>query len=714
MLKLSCAVVLSFVCVTLMASSRVASLSRAAADGPTFAFETPVSPSGDPDPRDETSIAVSLRDDQVIVGASKLIVGGGGPASSGNTRVAYYYSSDGGRSWGNGMISLETPEKSWGRSSDPSVVSDLDGNFYLCVLMLDSLSQDTGVYVFKSTDSGRTFGDPVPSALDIGTGGSKRADKCLISVDTSAASQFKNTIYAVWTSNESVNQQPTAFVRLAHRHPGDATFSDSKIISHGGDMRGPSVATGPNGEVYAAWEGIGNPRVILFNASTDGGETFLPPVVAPSGDLVIHEFIGSLSPPNAAIDINGVSRINSFPVIDVDRGAGANRGMIYVTWAESINRRDADVFVRKVTPPDGMRPTVGPAVRVNSDGSAADQFFPWLSVDSSTGDVEVAFYDRRDNPGTALTKLYLARSTDAGASFGENNNFSQAAFDPRIQSNVTQSNGNFIGIGDYVGLVATRGKAHMLWADTRRGKQEIFYGRLGFLSSPPPGLSGDDCRSPRLITSLPYSDAVDTRTATSSSDDPLSCSGGRDTNTVWYAITPAVATTYGVDTTSSDYDTVVSVYRGSCVALTSVACNDDFGNTSGNRSLLTFPAIAGATYLIEASGKGSGGSLKIRVGYPEITSIVFTSSPIDGSDALEIHGAGFVKADAVVTAQVNGEDIPLPNVLFVGPPLPGPTDTLFYASKKKLRKLFRSGSALVRVESPAGSGRVSNSFLFAR
>jgi len=712
MLKSSCAVALSFLCVTLLASSPVMGLSPAAADGPTFAFETPVSPAGDPDPRDETSIAVSLRDEQVIVGASKLIVGGGGPTSSGHTRVAYYFSSDGGRTWGNGVVTLETPQKVWGRSSDPSVVSDLDGNFYLCVLMLDNLSLDNGVYVFKSSDGGRTFGDPRPVVANIAQGSSlKLSDKCYVTVDTSAASPFKNTLYAVWTSTEP----DRTVVLTSHRRPGDANFSEPKAISHSGTMRGPSIATGPNGEFYAAWEGIGNPRVILFNASTDGGDTFLPPVVAPSGDLVIHEFIGSLSPPEPAIDINGVSRMNSFPVIDVDRSAGANRGMLYVTWAETTNRRDADVFVRRITPPNGMRPTVGPAVRVNSDAGAGDQFFPWLSVDSSTGDVEVAFYDRRENPGTALTKLYLARSTDAGASFTENNSFSQTAFDARVQSNVTQANGNFIGIGDYVGLVATRGKAQMLWADTRRGKQEIFYGQLGFLSSvPPPGLSGDDCRSPRLITSLPYSDAVDTRTASSSADDPVSCSGSSDTNTVWYSLTASANTTYGIDTSLSEYDTVISVYGGACGALIPLACNDDFGNTLGNRSLLTFSASAGTKYLIEASGKGGGGSLRIRVGYPEITSIVFTSSPIDGSDALEIHGGGFVSGNATATAQVIGEDVALPNVSFAGQALPDGTSTVFYASKKKLRKLFKSGSVFVRVESPAGSGRVSNPFLFTR
>jgi hypothetical protein len=129
--------------------------------------------------------------------------------------------------------------------------------------------------------------------------------------------------------------------------------------------------------------------------------------------------------------------------------------------------------------------------------------------------------------------------------------------------------------------------------------------------------------------------------------------------------------------------------------------------------VLTFPATAGVPYLIVASGKGGGGVLKIRVGYPTITGVEYTPAP-DGSDALRITGAGFHAGSAAVTVELNGEDIALPNIFSAGPPLPDGSDSSFYATKKKLRKLVKRGSLLVRVETPAGSGNVSNSFLFTR
>src|SRR6185369_12019230 len=172
------------------------------------------------------------------------------------------------------------------------------------------------------SDGGRTFNNPVPVVTDIGNSSApKIADKCYITVDTSPTSPFKNTIYAVWVSTE-----PTRTAILTnHLKPGEAEFSEPKTISHNGNMRGPSITTGPNGELYAAWEGIGNPRVILFNASTDGGETFLPPEAAPGKDFNARNLVGGL----AEGDVTGhiirpIHRANSFPVIDVDRSDGPN------------------------------------------------------------------------------------------------------------------------------------------------------------------------------------------------------------------------------------------------------------------------------------------------------------------------------------------------------------------------------------------------------
>jgi hypothetical protein len=286
--SLKSTILLLTIVITLIVSRGSNGVYGTSADAGPLLFEIAVSPLIDPDPRNETSIAVSPKNNQVIVGASKVIVGGG-IGGHGTSRVGYYFSSDGGQTWGSGLLGLETSQKTWGRATDPAIAADLDGNFYLCVLMLDT-NFDTGVYVFKSTNDGRTFSDPTPVVVDIGQlAAPKLADKCYLTVDASPDSRFKNTIYVSWVSREP----DRTVILTSHRAPGAAGFSQPKTISHKGDMRGPSVATGPNGEFYAAWEGIGHPRVSLFIASTDGGETFFPPDVAPGTDFIIHEFTGS-------------------------------------------------------------------------------------------------------------------------------------------------------------------------------------------------------------------------------------------------------------------------------------------------------------------------------------------------------------------------------------------------------------------------------------
>src|SRR5262249_17314406 len=441
-------------------------------------FESNASPTADPDPRDETALAVSPLNNQIIAGCSKLILGGG--TGSGISRVAYYYSSDGGHSWGNGGLPLETPQKTWNRASDPSIAVDSNGIFFSGALLLDTpgASFDSAIYIYKSTDSGRTFGVAEPVTLDIAQASPKFLDKCYITIDTSPDSPFRNTIHATWVTSTGIE--------AAHRKPNEGSFSPvingrvGKPISHSGTHQGPVVATGPGGEAYFVWEGLGGPDTLLFNASVDGGDTFLPSSIAHNTDFRLRSYQAPLKSPGP---LEGIHRVNSFPSMDVDRSNGPNRGMIYIAWAEFLNGHDADVFVIRVTPANlntQTPPTIatGPTI-VSTDLIGADQVFPWLKVDDDNGDVEVAFYDRRDGPSGFLN-TYIARSTDGGTTFAENLRVSGVSSDPSIQASVVGSFDSQIGIGDYLGMFSTAGRAHLFWTDTRNQKQEAFYGLVEF------------------------------------------------------------------------------------------------------------------------------------------------------------------------------------------------------------------------------------------
>jgi hypothetical protein len=123
----------------------------------------------------------------------------------------------------------------------------------------------------------------------------------------------------------------------------------------------------------------------------------------------------------------------------------------------------------------------------------------------------------------------------------------------------------------------------------------------------------DSCAAPTVIASVPFSDTVDTTTATTGAEDESVCGCNPNFQSVWYAFTPAVPGTVTIDTFGSTYDTVLDVFTGACGGKSAFACDND---SSGAQSSVTFRTCAvGVTYLIEASHFcfSGGGILMLHV-----------------------------------------------------------------------------------------------------
>src|SRR2546430_2320713 len=90
-------------------------------------------------------------------------------------------------------------------------------------------------------------------------------------------------------------------------------------------------------------------------------------------------------------------------------------------------------------------------VRVNQDNpkSAADQFQPWMAI-SSKGQLDISYFDRRNDPNNYYIDTYLSRSNDGGAHFFDTR-VTHSMWDPAINPPISPS-GQFIG--DYQGIVA--------------------------------------------------------------------------------------------------------------------------------------------------------------------------------------------------------------------------------------------------------------------
>ncbi|OLF12576.1 S1 family serine peptidase [Actinophytocola xanthii] len=96
---------------------------------------------------------------------------------------------------------------------------------------------------------------------------------------------------------------------------------------------------------------------------------------------------------------------------------------------------------------------------------------------------------------------------------------------------------------------------------------------------------------------------VSTARATGQAGEPAAVFARGDSS-VWYRWTAPESGTARFSTFGSNYDTTLAAYTGSLPSMVQVAANDDSNGML--QSLMSFPATAGTTYLIQLSGYAGG------------------------------------------------------------------------------------------------------------
>jgi len=160
-------------------------------------------------------------------------------------------------------------------------------------------------------------------------------------------------------------------------------------------------------------------------------------------------------------------------IIDVDRSGGDTHGNVYIL--ASVERESfydpCDVMFSKST--DGGETWSFP-YRVNDDmiGNGAYQWFGTMSV-SPTGRIDVVWLDTRDFPGTVYSTLYYAYSLDGAETWSENIALSDY-FNPHVGWPSQDK------MGDYFDMFSDETGAHLAWAATFNGEQDVYYGHIDF------------------------------------------------------------------------------------------------------------------------------------------------------------------------------------------------------------------------------------------
>jgi len=217
---------------------------------------------------------------------------------------------------------------------------------------------------------------------------------------------------------------------------------------------------GPNGEVYAAWNDYAA-NAIVFNRSLDGGATWGAP----------RTVSAKTAPFQLAVPAEFNRGALVYPACDADRSVGPHRGRLTCSWMDLTPAGFSDIFLSFS---DDHGTTWSAPHAVTDALTGVDRFDHWLSTDAVTGDVFVSFYDTRNDAtgGRFETDVYLARSTDGGATFGANTRVTDAKSNEHDCAGVFPCAAINYGNqqGDYEGLVAFGGVAHPVWTDSRRNQ----------------------------------------------------------------------------------------------------------------------------------------------------------------------------------------------------------------------------------------------------
>lgn len=345
----------------------------------------------------------------------------------------YYFSKNGGKKWKSS--SLKSP---YGVHGDPVLTFDNKGRVYYFHLA----NPKKGSYLDRIVcQSAKKPNKPFNEGTFPAPNGTKVQDKPWVVVN-----HLNNEIYMTWTQFDKYNSadpKDSSIIVFSKSSNQGATWSKPlRISQQAGDcldsnntVEGAVPAVGPNGEIYVTWTG---PEGLVFQKSLDGGKTWLPKEIN-----VEKQYQGW------NLNIPGMGRANGLPILKCDVSNGSNRGTLYLNFCDQKNGEDnTDVWL--MTSKDGGE-TWSERRKVSRDYGKKHQFFTWIDIDQSNGDLYFVYYDRR-NYADNQTDVYIAYSFDGGKTIREKK-VSKTPFVPNPN----------VFFGDYLNIAANKGKIAVIW-----------------------------------------------------------------------------------------------------------------------------------------------------------------------------------------------------------------------------------------------------------
>jgi hypothetical protein len=373
----------------------------------------------------------------------------------------------------------------------PDITITNNGNIY--VVWSDDRNNNKDIFISKSTDDGKLFGDQTENN-DIRVDN----DQTGASQQNPAIATYNNDIYVVWSDDRSgfyhiyfakstdngatfsghlkidtlQNQNVCDYPDIAV-NPSDGTISvvwqfDNKIYYAESDNGGttfsaslrvdptspsyvlqkyPKASVGTSGDKYVVWQdnrsGPGD-YDIYFATATSASTTF-------SGFTRVGEGTGSTEASRPAIAASGSSNV-------------------YVVWRDERDGITGDIYFDKSSDKGS---TWGTDIRLESSAKGSfSQDRPTIDVDSNNN-IHVAWEDKRSNDN----QIYYVNSTNGGSTFGTNLRVDDAQTD--------------IDSGEPAIATGGKNKVYVVWKDKRNLNTDIYFSRWGLAGQMgyPPSMS---------------------------------------------------------------------------------------------------------------------------------------------------------------------------------------------------------------------------------
>lgn len=360
---------------------------------------------------------------------------------------------DGGRTWRPVRVPLPEGER---KCFAPDVVFAADGTLHFSFVTLRGRGNvPSALWVASSTDGGRTLGPARRVAGEL-------AFQARLAADPSDARR----LYLTWVQADEVG--PLRFpgpgnpIVVARSDDAGQSWDEPRPLSAPERERvlAPVPEVAGDGTLYVLFLDVGDDRLdyegghdatggppysgrfsLVLARSREGGREW-EESVADDAVVPTERFIAFLPPaPSLAIGADGALHAAFH-----DARAG-----------------DADAWVW--TLPAGAAEWRDP-VRVNDDGHAGAQYLP--QIDAAGDRLDVAYYDRRGDPGGSQTEVSLQSSHDGGRSFTERVRASSESFDGDIGAGAERGMPDH---GSRIGLASDTDRVTVAWSDTRAGTE---------------------------------------------------------------------------------------------------------------------------------------------------------------------------------------------------------------------------------------------------